>query len=378
MTLLDRYIIRQYLTNVITLFAILFAFAVTIDVSLNFGDFWELATKSLIEAGNAKPALGEKARTAIYLVFDFWWPNLLRLFNFMLGLVTVGAMGFTLTQLVRRRELVAMLCGGISLLRVARPILIVGLVLGGVQLANREFVLPRIAPLLARDRDDAGKKVLGSSAVSLTSDGQGRLFYAKSFDADKGVLESPLIFERDINGSLVRRIVADRGTWDAAGGQWRLENGRVDRTLVQGAKEEKVAAVATSLDPTQLKLRRFAGYAQSLSFWQLTQMTTQPGLLDEPTRKRLAELDRVRFGRFATVLCNLITLVIAMSFYLRREPANMLRQSLKSAPVAIVSLFGGILANNVTVPGVPPALGVFLPCLILLPVVIAAVRSIRT
>lgn len=378
MTLLDRYIIRQYLTNVVTLFAILFAFAVAIDVSLNFGDFWGMATESLKAAGNEDPTFIEEAKTAVYLVFDYWWPNLLRLFNFMLGLVTVGAMGFTLTQLVRNRELVSMLAGGISMMRIARPILVVGLVLGGLQLANREFVLPRIAPLLARDREAVGQKVLGSSAVPLTSDGQGKLFYAKSFDADKAVLEGVLIFERDENGSLLRRIIADRGTWDAAAGQWNLENGRVDRTLVQTAKIERVSAVATSLDPTQLKLRRFAGYAQSLSFLQLTQMTTQPALLDEPTRRRLAELDRVRFGRFATVLCNILTLVIAMSFYLQREPTNMLRQSLKCAPVAIVSLFGGILANNVNIPGVPAALGVFLPCLILLPVAIAAVRSIRT
>ncbi len=378
MTLLDRYIIRQYLSNVITLFAILFAFAVAIDVSLNFGDFWKLATESLKAAGNDNPKLVEEARTALYLVFDFWWPNLLRLFNFMLGLVTVGAMGFTLTQLVRNRELVSMLAGGISMKRIGRPILIVGVLLGTVQLVNREFVLPRIAPLLARDRESTGKETLGSSAVPLTSDGQGRLFYARSFDADKAVLEGVLIYERDANGSLLRRIIADRGVWDAATQQWKLESGRVDRSLFRGANEEKIAAVATSLDPTQLKLRRFAGYAQSLSFWQLTQMTTQPDLLDEPTRKRIAELDRVRFGRFATVLCNLLTLVIAMSFYLQREPANMLRQSLKCAPVAIVSLFGGILVNNVSIPGVPAALGVFLPCLILLPIAIAAVRSIRT
>jgi hypothetical protein len=107
-------------------------------------------------------------------------------------------------------------------------------------------------------------------------------------------------------------------------------------------------------------------------------MTQSPELLDEPTRKRLQELDRVRFGRFATAGANLLALLISLSFYLRREPTNMWRQTLKCAPVAMISLFGGVLASNVAVPGIPAAIGVFLPCVILAPIAIAAIRSIRT
>ena len=164
------------------------------------------------------------------------------------------------------RSLVATLSSGISLQRIGRPIVITGLILSGIQLLNRELVLPRIAPLLARERENAGQTFLGAASVPLTSDGNGRLFYARSFDADRGEIEGLVVYERDPDGSLRRRISATRAAWDASTSQWRLDGGHVDRALASTQVNEPVTAIATPLDPTQLKLRRFSGDAQSLSF----------------------------------------------------------------------------------------------------------------
>lgn len=379
MTVLDRYITRQFLTNVFALFAIFFAFIIAIDVSLNFADFWDLARKwALLQSPGEKPGVFRLAGLSIFLVADFWWPNLLRLFNFMLGLVMVGAMGFTISQMVKHRELVATLASGISLFRIGRPIVMCACVLLALQLANREFLLPSIAPLLARDRDAAGQRLLGATPVPLTSDGQGRLFYARAFDADQGVLTDVTIFERSPEGELERRISADIATWNAATSSWVFTRGKIDRKRGTLAVAIPIDSIRSPLDPVQLKLRRFAGYAQNLSFTQVSQLISQPDLLDTSTRTRLDELQRVRFNRFSVIICNLLTLITSLAFYLRREPGNMLMQSLKCAPVALVSLLGGILASAATIPGIPPAVGVFIPCVILLPVSIASINSIRT
>ena len=138
MKLLDRYVAQQYLFNVLALFVILFSFVVTIDVAINIDRFIRNADR--VAGGDAGGTL-RRLTLAALLIADLWWPKLLQLYNFMLGLVLIGAMGFTVTQLVRHRELVAMLAGGQSLTRLFKPILIVAAAMTTLQVINQEFVL---------------------------------------------------------------------------------------------------------------------------------------------------------------------------------------------------------------------------------------------
>jgi len=207
MSILDRSIARHYVLNVVVLFLVLFSFVVAVDASLNFDRFSDRARDLLAKDGHEASFVRVAPMTA-YLIFDFWWPNLVRLFNYMLGLVMVGAMGFTVTQMVRHRELVAVLASGQSLYRVARPIFVVAILLTGMQVASREVVMPRIAPLLTRDQGDAGVRTLGSGHVPLTPDSGGRLWTARVFDADAGEMSDVKVWERDLNGRMLGRFVA--------------------------------------------------------------------------------------------------------------------------------------------------------------------------
>lgn len=378
MKLLDRYIARQYLVNILALLVILFSFVVTIDVSLNFGRFVEGAD-SLIRSGGAEAGGLRRVLVILYVIADLWWPRLLQLYNFLIGMVLVGAMGFTCTQLVRQRELVAMLASGQSLHRVARPVLIIALGFTLLQAANQELVIPRIAPLLTRDHGDAGKKSLGSTSLPLSADSQGRLFYARVFDADEGALNDLYVWERDPEGLAERRIFASSATWNAGG--WDLQGGYAETRKPAppgqsaGPQRTPVARIATDLDPTAIRMRRYAGYSQSLAWRQVAQMLARPELIDASLRERL---ERIRFGRLSVMLANLLTLIIALPFFLRREPTNMVLQSLKCAPVGIISLMGGVLGSSAGIPGVPAALGVFIPVMVLLPIAIASATSIKT
>ncbi|MCC6676081.1 MAG: LptF/LptG family permease [Phycisphaerales bacterium] len=380
MKLLDRYIARQYLINILALLVILFSFVVTIDVSLNFDRFVDGADK-LIKSGDAAARVGGLRRVLVilYVIADLWWPRLLQLFNFLIGMVLVGAMGFTCTQLVRHRELVAMLASGQSLHRVARPVLIVALGFTLLQALNQELVIPRVAPLLTRDHGDAGKKSLGSTSLPLSADGQGRLFYAREFDADRGVLSDLYIWERDADGLADRRIFAASAAWRDGG--WDLLGGYAESRRPgeagqsAGLSRTTIDRVLTDLDPTAIKMRRYAGYSQSLAWRQVGQMLARPELIDAALRERL---ERIRVGRISVMLANLLTLVITLPFFLRREPTNMVLQSLKCAPVGIISLMGGVLGSSAGIPGVPAALGVFIPVMVLLPIAIASTTSIKT
>ncbi len=373
MTILDRAIAKQFLINTAVLLVVLFCFVVAVDVSLKFDEYMEIASQRASQGGGEAPFVRTFV-VSVGLVIDLWWPRLLQLLNFMLGLVMIAAMGFTFAQMVRSRELVAMLAGGLSLWRAARPVLVVAAILSGVQLANQELVIPKIAPLLTREHRQAGLRSLGVLRLKPTSDDAGRVLYANAFDADAGTLEGLRVIERDPSGKPQRIVHADLATWD--GQKWVLRGGR-SIPMAEGVAQGPVAAISTKLDPTALKVRRFAGYRNSLSWSQMSELI-ESRKDDQSANVRIDEFERIRWGRLGVVSANLLGLMICMPFFLRREPIPMIKPALKCAPVAIVALMGGVLGATAAIPALPPQVSVFVPPLVLLPLAIAAITSIRT
>lgn len=378
MKTLDRYIARLYLTNVIALMVILACFVVTIDFALNVDRFVGRAQEIANDQGQ-EPSTLRTGVVTVLLVADLWWPRLLQLFSFVLGLIMAGAMGFTVSQLVRHRELIAMLAGGQSLYRAAAPILAVAVVLTGVQALNQEFVLPHLAPLLTRNQSEAGTHELGTAHVPLTRDGLGRVWYARSFDADAGTLADITVWERDAQGRPTMIYTADNATWGGDG--WALEHGLAQPIATTRQPTHQATQIATNLDPTQLRVRRFQGYSQSLSWRQLGEMLRAVERLDPNSPRSKADrdrLERIRWGRVSVMVANLLSLVIALPFFLQKTPGNPVLRALRCAPVAIIALMGGVLGSSMPIPGIPPAIGVFLPVLVLLPIAVASLASTKS
>lgn len=372
MSLLDRYIARQFLINIAALLVILFCFVVAVDASINLERFTKLASGVLERRGVDDAGVLARLTTTAAIIVDLWWPRLIQLFNFLLGLVLVGAMGFTCTQFVRHREFVAMLAAGQSLARVGRPILMVAAGLTLVQALNQEYVIPRIAPLLARDTKEAGQERVGGTHLPLTPDGSGRVFQAERFDADTGDLIGVFVLERNADGQPLRAIRAESARWDGAG--WVLSGGLGESRTGHEAPTP-VDRIESGLDPTQIRLNRYKAYRNCLSFQQAGRMLERRSMLDERT---VGELQRIRWGRVSVWMCNLLTLALAMPFFVTREPVNMLRQALKCAPISMTALMGGVLGSSAAIPGLPPAIGVFIPVMILLPAAIAVGSSVKT
>ena len=400
MTILDRYIARQYLINMAVLLALVATFVVMVDLSLNLDKFaGAAATMSAGEHGGAGTSgtggMVRRAVITVFLVADLWWPRLLQLFNFIAPLVVVAGMGFTFAQLVRHREVVAMLAGGVSLYRAARPVLAVALLATLVQVANQELVLPRIAPLLTRSAASAGEREVDSFSVALVADGKRRLFQAARFDPGTRTLARLNVWERDEAGRAVRRISADSATFDESAGGWWLTGGRAIDLSVKstsagvggitatgsnsgGATGRRAGAsidrIETDLDPTTLLADQFKAFSQTLSWAQISRVLGTSGLKPD-VRERL---ERVAWGRVSALVCGLLSLVISMRFFLTREPRNMVLQSLRCAPVAIVSIMAGVLGSALPVPGLPTVVAVFLPVLVLVPLAIEAATAIKT
>lgn len=382
MSTLDRYIAKQYLFNVVAILVLLFSFVVVVDLTLNIDRMFKVAGRFAGEDVTGPAKIG----VVIKLAADLWWPRLLQLFVFLLGMVLMAAMGFTVSQIVRHRELVAMLASGISLRRAARPILVVAALMTLLQVVDQELLIPRIAPLLTRDHGDAGKHALKGFGVSLTSDSSDRLFYARSFEPSEGILRDVYIWERDSSGQPTRVISAPLARW--TDGAWTLPEAGVTfpnrfsdpGTPLSAAPPAPDSAptqslrIPTDLDPTTLTLRHYANFSHSLSWTQMSSLLRSdqrdPALRDK--------LIRVRYGRISTILSNFLAMLIVMPFFLTREPKNMLVQSLKCAPVGIITLIGAVLGASAPIPGLPAAVAAFLPVVVLAPIAVGSLAAMKT
>ena len=378
MSTLDRFIARQFLLNAVALLVILCAFVVAIDATLNIDRFVDAADALSRERGEDPGTLGRLLRTG-YLVFDLWWPRLLQLVPYLLGFVLVGAMGFTCAQMVRHREFVAILASGQSLRRVARPIVLMGLVLVGGQIVNQEVVIPRIAPLLTRDHGDSGRGVADADAIPLSADGRGRLFLAARFIASGKRIEDLYVWDLDEAGLATRRIHADTARWRDGG--WDLEHGLGETPEGEGGAALPVLRIETDFDPQTITTVQYAAFSQSLGFFQIGRMLRE--LRDSQESRmavdlRIDRLDRLRWGRFSIAMANLMGLLIGLPYFLTRVPRNMLVVSMRCAPVSLGAIMGAIIGSNVAFGGLPPAAGVFLPVVILFPMAIGLMMRVRS
>ncbi|MCC6284127.1 MAG: LptF/LptG family permease [Phycisphaerales bacterium] len=380
MTILDRSIARQYFSNTVLLLVMLCAFIVAVDATLNMTRFVRAAEAML---GPEQSASGtRKTSVTLLLILDLWWPRLLHLFNYLIGIVMVGAMGFTCAQMARHGEMTALLASGQSLLRVARPIIVVSACIVGLQALNQELLVPRIAPLLTRDHGDVGLRDLAPKRVLLVPDTQGRWFSAGLFDGERGTLDSLVVIDAGDSLQGTRVITASRARWRDGG--WELEDGLVERASGAGGQplREPIARIETTCDPTMLTTTRYAGYAENLSFAQLGEMLRGMRRARGPDgasfEDRARRMELLRWGRFARLGANLFGVILTIRFFLMRAPISPIRQTLKAAPLALAAIIGGIVAASQPLPGLPAAVSAFVPLVVLLPLVFYALVSIKS
>jgi lipopolysaccharide export LptBFGC system permease protein LptF len=385
-TILDRYILGRFLANFAILFTLLFLFAVTIDLILSLDRFLEVMGDLSHDDQGALLRLV----SFLSLAVDFEAPRFFQFYGYLHGLVSIGAMAFTLAQMYRHKELVAALASGLSMQRIAMPFVVGIFALSVLQLLNQELLLPKVAPLLLRDHGDIGQRSIERFPIRFTPDASGSLFQAPSFDPATRTMEWVTILERDADGRTTRRITADQAVWvssdqsDDGPGAWALTNGEAVTLLQQTADSpqgapslrEPITIYQTDLTPEVLVVRRHSEFAGMLSLRQIGRMLSTPGVAEQP--QLISTLLRNRFSRFSAVLINVLVMWLTLPTFLIRQPANLLTRSIVCAGLAIPTLLGAAVFMMMELPGISAAVGVFLPVLILLPIVLAQWAYVRT
>ena len=373
--MLDRWIATRFLANFALVFSVMFLFAISIDTILQLDAYIE-RSQAAVDAGRfgglwiALPAA----------IVDYNAPRVFQFYAYLVGLGSVAAAGFTLAQMVRTRELVAMLAAGISLWRVGLAILAAAVGLNLLQLVNGELVLPRLAPLLVREHSAILEPSVRSFPVRLVQDRERKLVLIQSFDPISATARGLVVIERDGTGAATRRIESPRATWDGANGGWVLEKGGAAGRSAPGSGEgrevridrvEEVSFVATDISPKAILARRFRGFAQLLSSPEIAALARDGGI-DAAAASRLVG------QRFAGTCVNLLMLAICLPFFLVREPRKLLRPSILCAAIAVPGLLGSLFLMTVEIGALPATVGVFLPVAALLPIAAYRVGALRT
>ena len=379
MRILTRFILLRFLGNFFLLFSLLFIFAISIDILIQ----WETFVSSAEKIESAKSGVEQSASilAVAKLILSFHGPRVFQFYQYMMPLVALGAMGFTASAMLRAREFVAIMAVGISLRRAVFPMIMGMGILCLLQVANQELILPRLAARLLLEHGDMVRGTVRTWGIGLAADSQGCLIHAESFDPATETLNGLYAVERTKEGAVVRRIEAPRAKWSSQKRAWMLENGRAGvptgpADVPTGERspvflDQPIESFQTDLDPDTLRLRQNLLYAHMLSLAEIADLARNSAFA--PTALR-----RFTTGRFASLLVGLLVLAISIPFFALREPSPILKQAVSCAALSLPILLTAMIVIALPLPSLPPTVGVILPVVVLLPIAVWRIVTMKT
>ena len=374
MKTLDRFIIRLYLINFGILLAVFTVLFTVIDLIVDLDEFLEAGRERAAEFGGVLPA-------TLWTIGDYYGPVTVLLYVFFSGLIAVAAMGFTFAGLSRNGELVAMVTSGLSMYRIAAPVVLVGCLLNLLTLPSQELLIPSMAEKLARPKSQVGMETIGGFQIQYARDQNRNLLSAANFEtgSDHPMLNGVTILVRNQAGKALRRITADQAFWDEARGGWDLVGGLAisptDPTpsfdAATGREAEPIEFFPTNLSPTVLLADRAKIYPMLLSIAHLRELAANSSIDPAPIQK-------IMHSRLSTLVLNVLVLVIGLPFFLTREPVNMLRQGIKAAGACLGAWGFGLLSLHVGLPMLNPIASSWLPVVLFLPLAAWLLQLVKT
>ncbi|MBU0717105.1 MAG: LptF/LptG family permease [Planctomycetes bacterium] len=367
LTTLDRYLLRSLLVNFLIAISVMISLYVTLDMFVNMDEF--------TEQGHPLP-------TVIKNVASYYWPNLFLYYAQLAGVISLFACMATLARLRKLNELTALLASGVSLYRVAAPVVAFGVITAGLLIVDTELLIPAVAHRLSRNHDDAdGKR---AQEVLFLPDRDGALLSAGRFYSGSPDLLRLLVITRDETGALVRVLEADHATWDPSSpirpqGRWQLERGRAFTRLREDrgqlGPQDTVEVTypryyPSDLSPKEIELRQSEGWIRFLSLRQLRGLR-ESGLADR------AAISHTKHVRITTPIVSMVMLLLGLPFFLDRCPASILNDAGKCMVLCGLCYVSTFVAQSIR-PASESALPAWIPIFVFATVAMVLIDRIRT
>lgn len=364
MRTLDRYLLKSFFFNYLICLFVMVSLYVILDLFVNLDEFTE----------------GDKSFFNVLVdIADYYSYNIAYYFSQVSGVITLVAACLTLARLQWANETTAVLASGVSLHRLAAPIVVAGLGMNVLLVADFEILLPAVAPKLARSRDDVeGTRVYDLWFVKDAD----RLLSAQRFRPATGEIRGLYVVElAGPRKRLAGAITADIAKWDPAKRRWDLTNGRhydLSGDDTASVKPVRIDAYDSQLAPEELILRKMAAWTQFLSTRQLNQLVVQ-----DESRRGL--VDQIKHARFTQPINNMILLLMGISFFMHRLPDSILNQAVKAlitcALVIMLAFAGqhlvGAVGSVLHIP-IHPALPAWVPIFLFGPIAVLLLDNVKT
>lgn len=368
MTLLDRYILRSLVVNYVIALGVMMSLYVVLDLFVNIDEFTEESTST---------------GTVIAGILSYYGNNLFLYFAQLSGVITLFACLASIARMRRQNEMTAILASGVSLYRVAAPVIAFAMLTSVLWFIDTELIIPSVAHKLARRHDDAlGRKTYG---VWFLKDRDNALLSAQKFDPSTRTMRGMLVMYRDESGSVAHVLQAEEARWKpderyAAGGVWELQRGLLQarrgddgrRMGPQSTIEERpVGRYESDLNPEAIQLRQSSQWVQYLNSSQLTRLV-------EKGKLTAARIQHIKHGRFTTPIVNLILLLLGLPFMLGATAGDILNDGARCLAVCGACFLISFTGQNLSMEGSLAALPSWLPIFLFAPLVVVLLDRIRT
>ena len=237
MTLLDRYLLRRFLTCLGLSAAGMWGLAAVVDLTENIDTFID-----------HQASLLQIAR--YYLYRSPYWILL------TLPVTTLLATLFCLSGLARRSEIVAVKAAGIGLHRFLTPLYAFSAALAAATLLFTDLVVPPATWRYNSTRDEirSYRRSDGSRRQVLLQDVDGQFLFARSYDHQRRRAVD-VSWERTRASRTLERATAGAASWRPGTGQWMLQEGRLhtfDESATVTAPFDSLALTRLTLSPEDL------------------------------------------------------------------------------------------------------------------------------
>ncbi|MBN1903393.1 LptF/LptG family permease [Candidatus Sumerlaeota bacterium] len=216
MKIIDRYILREYLYSFI---GVIFICAIVLLVYMLIENYEEILKNN-----------PETRYVVLYFLYSLPY-NLTQ----VVPLAVAIAILYTIGQMARHNELIAIVAAGISTKRVSSPIILSTLGICWLTLIFNELVVPgcqeRAGYIEKAFIEGKGEKILTRNKEIFVK-GKGQRFYImETFDSRTKIMTNPSVIDLNASGSsLAMRVDADKAQLieesEGGGRFWRFENAR--------------------------------------------------------------------------------------------------------------------------------------------------------
>jgi lipopolysaccharide export system permease protein len=339
MNILDRYIIKEYLTVILLILVSIISIYLIIDF---FGKIRMFMSNS---------ATVRQIAAHFFFMIPFIISQTTPAVVLLATLMTFGTLS-------KHNEIVAMKANGISLYRMALPVMAIGVLISVFLFLFSEFVTPQsyYKAEYIRRIEVQKREALGTFKQNqIWYRGSKGIYNFKMFDINTNTLNGITINYLDEGFNLTKRVDADKAEWK--NNQWIFHNVLIT-TFHEGTFPalERAATKALELPETPADFNTAQKDADKMSFFELWAYIQKLQSDGYDATRYLVDLH----GKVAISLVSILLVVIGICFSLRSERSGGVSQSIGAGIVIgfsywLIFAFSLSLGRSGTIPPIPAA-----------------------